>query len=252
MPRVIGIISGKGGVGKTIVAINLAASLCKYYKKRVLILDANITTPHVGLYLGLYSTPVTLNDVLKGHVEIEKAIYEHSSGIHAMPSSLRYEDMKDVDWRVVKDKTSEVFERYDIIILDSSPGFNRESLITLGVCNEAVFVTNPIVHSAADLIKCRDISRELNVRPLGIALNMVRNKKYEISEREVEELVELNVLCSIPYDDRVMESIVKKRLAIELSQKIDREILKISKHIAGSEVPFKGEGFFSRLFALLK
>lgn len=256
MPRVIGVISGKGGVGKTFVSANLAASLHRHFRKKVLLIDANVTTPHVGLYLGLYSTPVTLNDVIKGTVELENAIYQHASGIHVIPSSLVSDDMKDLDWHNFEAKVQKVFDNYDAVIVDSSPGFGRESLITLDVCDEAIFVTNPVVHSAADLIKCRDISRSLNVKPLGIALNMVRNKKYEISRRDVEELVGLNVICSIPYDDRVMESIAKKKPAIEISPRIDKEILKISSNIEGGEPGIRknihSEGFLSRIFGFLR
>ncbi len=253
MARVIGVISGKGGVGKTILAINLAASLYKHYGKNVLLVDANITTPHVGLYLGLYSTLFTLNDVIKGHAEAEKATYKHSSGIHIIPSSLRADDLKNLDWRAARDKLPKIFDNYDFVIIDSSPGFTRESLITLAICNEALFVTNPIMHSAADLIKCSDISRELKVKQLGIVLNMVRGKKYEISPRDIEELVELNVICSIPFEDKIMESILKKRPAIELSSRIDKDILKISKLVTGGTMSISpSKGFFSKMFGFMK
>jgi len=50
MKKIIVITSGKGGVGKTTTAINLGASL-NHFGKNVLILDANLTTPNVGIHL---------------------------------------------------------------------------------------------------------------------------------------------------------------------------------------------------------
>ena len=65
MTRIISIISGKGGTGKTISAINLSFALSSY-GKNVALIDANLTTPNVGIYLGVPSVPVSLHSVLQG------------------------------------------------------------------------------------------------------------------------------------------------------------------------------------------
>src|SRR3989344_167396 len=127
--RTIGIISGKSGVGKTGIAINLAAVLREYYDKKVLLIDLNITTPHVGLYLGLYSTPMTLNDAIRMNTDIKKCIYEHSCKIDVMPSSIKITDLKDVNLDFLKQKLEIIKDEYDFIILDSSPGFGKESFV---------------------------------------------------------------------------------------------------------------------------
>lgn len=247
MSRVVGVISGKGGVGKTVVAINTAAVLQKYFSMKTLLIDANITTSHIGLYLGLYSTPVTLNDALKDLVPIEKTIYEHHSGIHVIPTSLKLEDLRDVDWHIVKEKISGILDSYDYIILDSSPGFNRESLITLEASHEAIMVTNPIVHTVADLIKCKQLCQELNVKPLGIVLNMVRNRKYELTLKEVEQMAEMPVISSIPYDEAIMESIILKRPVITNNRKIRKIFKELGNKITGLTPQKEKESFFERL-----
>ena len=92
MGRVIAVISGKGGVGKTTTAINLGAALNKF-NQEVIIVDANLNTPNVGVHLGAPIVPVTFNHVLKGKADIEEAIYEHSSGTKIIPASLSVKEL---------------------------------------------------------------------------------------------------------------------------------------------------------------
>ena len=73
MTRIISILSGKGGVGKTTVASNLGAALVKKGKDTI-ILDGNVTTPNLSLHLGIPLYPVTLHDFLNKKAQIESAI----------------------------------------------------------------------------------------------------------------------------------------------------------------------------------
>ena len=68
MARLIVITSGKGGVGKTTTAVNLGAAM-KYFNAEVMIIDANLTTPNIGLHLGSPETPVNLNHILNKKAE---------------------------------------------------------------------------------------------------------------------------------------------------------------------------------------
>ena len=86
--KTIGIISIKGGVGKTTTVINLETSLANDYGKKVLVVDANFSSPNIGLHLGNIEHKVTLHDVLKNKVNITKSVYSHEFGFHFIPSSL--------------------------------------------------------------------------------------------------------------------------------------------------------------------
>ncbi|MDI6798866.1 MAG: P-loop NTPase, partial [Candidatus Aenigmarchaeota archaeon] len=65
MTRIISVIGGKGGTGKTTIASNLSAALSELGQE-VIAVDANLTTPNLGLHLGLLLVPNTLHDVLRG------------------------------------------------------------------------------------------------------------------------------------------------------------------------------------------
>src|SRR3989344_437446 len=96
MAKIITIASGKGGVGKTTTAINLAAAL-NSFGKDVIIVDANLTTPNVGLHFGAPIVPISLNHVLSGKAKVIDALYEHKSGTKIMPSSLSVKELKNLN-----------------------------------------------------------------------------------------------------------------------------------------------------------
>ena len=102
MTKVITITSGKGGVGKSTTAINIGAAL-NFFGKEVIIVDANLTTPNVGLHLGAPIVPVSLNHVLLGKAEIADAIYEHESGTRIIPSSLSVRELRRINHGKLKE-----------------------------------------------------------------------------------------------------------------------------------------------------
>ena len=89
MVRVIGVISGKGGVGKTTTAVNLAATLNSRFNKNVVVVDCNVTTPHVSLSLGIvHDSLSTLNEVLLGKKEVNDVMHTFAPGFNVIPASL--------------------------------------------------------------------------------------------------------------------------------------------------------------------
>ncbi|MEE9323795.1 MAG: cell division ATPase MinD [Candidatus Aenigmarchaeota archaeon] len=250
MTRVIGIISGKGGVGKTTLVANLGSILAQKFKKEVVIIDCNVTTSHLGLYLGMYYTPVTLNQVLTGEAEIEDAIYEyHISGLRVIPASLSFSDMKGVDIARLKGSLKKLFGKADIVLLDAAPGLGREALATVRASDEVIFVNTPFVPSTMDIMKCHQVVNDIGAKPLGVVLNMVGNENYELAPKEVEELIELPVISSIPMDKNVLRSLALKMPVVLFSPNSpsSREFVKLAAKIVGEE--YEPEGFF---FNILK
>ena len=117
MTRIVGVLSGKGGVGKTTMTANMGASLAWDYGNNVVAIDANTTSSNLGLNLGAYRFPVTLNDVLRGKADVTDAIYAHPSGLKIVPSSTFNEDIN-ADPAKVKDVVNYLKEFVDFILLD--------------------------------------------------------------------------------------------------------------------------------------
>jgi septum site-determining protein MinD len=238
MTRIIGVVSGKGGVGKTTLVANLGATLASYHKKRVIIVDCNVTTSHLGLYLGMYYHPVSLNQVLRGEASLDDAIYDYSiPGLKIIPASLSLDELKGVDIAELKYKIKDLFGKADIVFLDSAPGLGKEGMATLRASDELLFITTPFVPHVIDVIKTYQIAKEVGAKPLGIVLNMSGEGRHELSPQDIEKLVELPVISIIPRDKHILRSLATKVPVIDLSPNspASREIRKLAYTLLGEE-----------------
>ena len=93
MEKVIAVISGKGGVGKTTFTANVGLAL-KRSGRDVTVLDGDMSNSNLGLQLGFFQFPIGLQDALKGGIGIHKAIYTHPSGLQVIPSSISMKFIK--------------------------------------------------------------------------------------------------------------------------------------------------------------
>ncbi|MBI1978995.1 MAG: P-loop NTPase [Candidatus Aenigmarchaeota archaeon] len=208
MTRIIGIVSGKGGVGKSTVAVNLALAL-KAFKKSVTLVDCNLSTPHLSYYLGANDYIGTINDVLRDKMDIQSAMYNYN-GVKYLPASVKFEDLIGVELTKFKKHLAKLEKNTDFIILDAAPGLGKEALFVMDASREIIFVTSPFVPMIADVIRCKEVLRQFGERKMSILLNMVTYGTHEIKRDVVEEITGLPVVGEIPYDKNVTESLVMR------------------------------------------
>ena len=204
--RVIGVISGKGGVGKTTFAANLAIALTAIGKK-VVVVDCNVTTPHLSYYMGVKNFSTTINNVFAGEVDVAFAPLDQN-GVMFIPASEKFTDLKNVDMhdleKIIKKLAN--LDRFDFVILDSAAGLGRETIGVLNACNEVIFVTTPTAPSIMDVVRCNEVAHMVGHSKFGIVLNMVRGKSYEITPEKAEEIFEMPVIGQIPFDENMMDA----------------------------------------------
>jgi len=251
--RILGVVSGKGGVGKTTLVANLGAILANHFRKRVIAVDCNISTSHLGLYLGMYYYPVSLNQVLSGEAQIEEAVYNYSvPGMQIIPASLSMDELRGVDVSMLKNVIKKLFGKADIVLLDAAPGLGREAMAAIRASDELVFVTVPFVPPIVDIIKCGQAAKEMDARPLGVVLNMTGEGRHELTPEEVEQLVELPVIASIPRDRAVLRSLSARVPVMDISPRspATREIMKLAAFIIGED--YREPGMMSRIKGIFR
>lgn len=210
MARIIGVASGKGGVGKTTVSTNLALAL-RDFGKRVLLIDCNLSTPHLAYYLGVSNYKYTLNDALLGKVDIISTAHL-KDGIRYIPASLNLKDLVGVDTASFKKHLKKLQnDKYDFIILDSAPGLGREALSVLDAAEELIFVTTPFVPMVNDVIRSAEVLKSLKgVKNVNIVMNMITEGSHEILSRSVTNLTGFPVIGQISYDQNIVYGLAAK------------------------------------------
>ena len=196
----------------------------------------------------MFSCPVTLNNFLRNESSLEDAIYTHPSGLRVVPASLKLGDIVEMDVNKLRDTIRQVFCNYDIVFLDSAPGLGREALIALQASDEILYVANPHIPSLVDIEKCKQVVSAMEYRPvtIGVLLNRVRNKNYEIKTEEIREFLDMPVIGVIPEDENILAGFNKKELVVlsKKNSKSSKNFVSVAAKLAGVSYEY---GFFERI-----
>jgi septum site-determining protein MinD len=251
MTRLIVITSGKGGVGKTTLTSNLAAALTDFGQE-VIALDGNLTTPNLGLHVGLHLPKNTIHDVLRSETRLRDAIYPHSYGFGIIPASLGLNDLKGVDITRLPEVTFSLLGRADYIIVDSSAGLGKEALSALSAGDESIIITNPNLPAVTDALKMVKLAEKTEINVLGVVVNRVTGDEHELSSHQIQDLLGVPVLAEIPEDKSIPESINQKQPLVAYNPEAPAaiEIKKLAANLTGRKYeppPQEEPGFFSRI-----
>lgn len=167
--RVIAITSGKGGVGKTTVSINLCLAL-QQLGYRVCLIDVDLGTANVEFLLNL-NAPYNIGHLLNGELSLKEILVEGPEGLSILPGASGLEKLANLnEWQFTRlvNSFNIIDKNYDLVILDTGAGISTNVTNFLMAADEILLVTNPDPHAVLDayaLIKTVSRLREkLNIK----------------------------------------------------------------------------------------
>lgn len=243
MGKSIGILSLKGGVGKTSAVVALGAALADFGKK-VLLVDANFSASNLGLHLNIIDPETTLHDVLSEVKHIKDAIIKHENFDVILPSLF---SRKEINPLKLKSKLRSLKNKYDYVLIDSSPAMNEETLSAMLASDELFVMTTPDFPTLSNTLKAIKVARQKGTKINGIILNKVYNKNFELSIKDIEKVAEVPVLAVIPHDVNVLKSLSESVPSTIYNKKSEgsKEYKKLAALLMGEKYnPFSFGDFF--------
>lgn len=257
--RYIAISSGKGGVGKTLISINLAMIIGNT-GKRVLIIDGDFGLSNVHIMLGL--TPEkNLSDFINGKASTDEIVFKINNNVSFISSGNGIQELVNLsskDITEILDRIHEYAENnFDIIIFDTPPGIHNETLIITSSSDIPIVISTPEPTAVADayaLVKVLNTSMML--KDFYVLINKCSSKEEglkifnsinTVSQRFLD--INLKYLGYITYNKNIIRKIVDqkpfdKTLTDELTQSLKNIPLNINVQ--------SKQSFWSKLIERLK
>jgi flagellar biosynthesis protein FlhG len=177
VPDIIAVTSGKGGVGKTMVSVNLSIIL-KKLKKNVLLLDADLHLGNVDLMLGL-RPQYTVADVLLGEKQLHEVIITGPEKLAILPAASAVNELlaiEDDALKMLGEAFSKFQHEYDTIVVDTGAGISASVMSFVLGADKVVVVVTPDPAAIADAYGMIKVikNNKLDI-PVLLVTNMVAN-----------------------------------------------------------------------------
>ena len=230
--RIMALTSGKGGVGKTFLAANLAAALARRGRK-VLVLDADLGLANLDVVLNL-QPKVTLHDVFTGKVELNDAILAAPGGFEVLLAGsgmVEYSRLTSEVREQLLKVIRTVAPRYDHILLDTGAGISDVVLYAVSLADDVLVLATPEPTSMTDAYATIKVLATQQARvDIRLVVNQVgrvgegrviRNQLQLVVDKFVGPLLppggvvpKLELLGEVPLDPSVREAVQKRKLLL--------------------------------------
>lgn len=225
MTRVISFTSGKGGVGKTNITVNMAVALARMGSS-VLILDADLGLANVDILLGVKPT-FTLADVLRGNRSIEEIMVDGPQGVSVIPAASGIETLcllESADKIRLMDALENISLNFDYMLIDTRAGISPDVMYFNTASSEIVVVIN---NEPTSLTDAYALIKVLSTTYGEKAFNVISNDVLDVRDGEkafnrlqsvVDRFlqVKLSYLGHVPSDAHVAEAVQQQKALLEL------------------------------------
>lgn len=257
MARVIVITSGKGGVGKSTVTINLGYALASSGYK-VCLIDSDFGLKNLDVMMGLENRVIyDLRDVIEGRCTINQLLVKDKrcESLFLIPAckSLSFEG---INLEYMTQMIRSLNKNFDFILIDSPAGVERGFQYACELSKEAIIVVNLDVASLRDADRVVGLLMKQNINQLHMLVNKYNledvQKGRSLSIKDAYEVLSIP-LIGIVYDDHEVIESHNKGLPLYLNKNsiIHDCFARIVKRLNGEDVPFlkiKKRPLFERIF----
>jgi pilus assembly protein CpaE len=211
---VIALFAAKGGVGKTTIATNLAATLNRKGERRVCLVDLDVAFGDVAMALGMAPRRTVADAVEFGgaldETRVAQLVSAYGKGFDCVLAPTNPSDADNVNAELVTSLLTVLRTRYDYVVVDTPNQFTEQVLAVLDVADHHVLPITPESSALKSLRISLDLLDALSYKPdiRALVVNGA-DAKGALRQADIERIAEMPVRCSLPWSADVLASINK-------------------------------------------
>ncbi len=213
--RVITFFSSKGGVGKSVLALNTAIMLSKNKQKKILLLDMDLQFGDLALLVNKYSHKTILDIVDDGQVStyenMKPYLYAYSDNLDMLFAPGKPESAEYITKETIAEMIKRLKKEYDMILVDTGVNYNDTTLHLLDHAEKILFI------STMEIVALKNTKLGMRImQSLGYDTNKVKlviNKfttNYGISKKDIDDVFKDGIFAMIPEEEKVVNLSVNK------------------------------------------
>lgn len=244
MSKVIVITSGKGGVGKSSISVNLAYALCdKDY--RVCLIDADFGLKNLDVMLGLENrTLYDMQDIIEGKCTIEQAMIKDKrfKNLSLLPACKSLQ-IDQINSDFYKNIINVIKKDFDYILIDSPAGIEKGFNYAISLVQSALIVVNLDMASLRDADRVVGLLMKEGIYQMGLIINKVNEEDIALNRtltiEDAKDILSLPIM-GIVYDEHEMIEANNKGTPLYLNKNSSGYLSfkNIVSRMEGKEVPF--------------
>lgn len=207
--KIISFYGSKGGVGKSIVALNTAIAYSKKYGKKVLLIDLDLYFGDIGMMLNEYKSK-TLIDLIDenqtiSYENIKEYLFSYNTNLDVLLAPRNPESAEYIKKDIVKKIIDKVKNYYDVIIFDNGVNFGECTLVSLDLSNVIAFVSNMELSSLKNMKIGLKILNTLNYSSKIKVIVNSENTKFGIKHKDILNAFSNEDLSFIPENNKTVK-----------------------------------------------
>lgn len=248
--------SAKGGVGKSVMAVNVATALALYTGKKVILWDLDLLFGDISILLNLKSTrsiaSLVAENTSLNWEELEGYIFHLDTGLDVLPAPARPEESETITLQHVTRIMEILKKKYDYIICDAHSSFNDVTIALLDKSDQIVLLLTLDLPTIKNSKLCVDVMRNLNYDDAKVKLVVNHLTQFtRIHPKDVENKLKLKANVTIPFNDELVISSVDNGVPFVKfapDSNISKGVFSLCELLAGSDFQRKAEsGFMGKI-----
>jgi pilus assembly protein CpaE len=250
--EVICVFGAKGGVGRTMVATNLAVALALNYKQRVALVDLDLQLGDVALMLDIVPER-TIADLVPVIDKLDPELMRgfmsvHASGLKVLPAPARPEEGEKVQAAHIRKILDVLSHTYDYVIVDTPRVLNDNTIATLDVSNLVCLIASNQLTCLKSTRLCLGMMKSWHYtnEKVKLVMNQAHNGS-SLPMNEAETAIDYPIFWKVPYDGHLVASSQwgKPFVHSQPSAKISQNISGLAQAVSGSRS--SGKSLLSRM-----